>query len=154
MLITARSIDGEDRFSRGVVGHAQSRNLKDWEVLPPLTQTDSGFGHMEVFQVEEIDGVPTLLWCSGLIHMSESAQKKHNAGGMFSTTGESLLGPFDIENATRFPHDSIYAARVIKKDNEWFMIGFKYLENGEFVGELTDPIPVTSKPGIGLVPKV
>ena len=153
MFITARSIEGEDRFSRGVVGHAVSSNLKDWEVLPPLTNTNSGFGHMEVFQVEEIDGVPTLLWCSGLVHMSESAQEKYGAGGMFSATGKSMLGPFDIENATLFPHDSIYAARVIQKDNEWFMIGFKYHEDGEFIGELTDPIPVTAKPGIGLIPK-
>jgi beta-fructofuranosidase len=72
---------------------------------------------------------------------------------MFSATGESILGPFDIENATKFPHPSIYAARLVQHNGEWFMLGFRDHENGEFVGELTDPIPVTSLPGIGLVPR-
>jgi beta-fructofuranosidase len=78
--------------------------------------------------------------------------EKYGAGGMFSVTAESVLGPFDLSQATRFPHESIYAARVVEHEGQWFMLGFRDLEDGKFVGELTDPIPVTSLPGHGLVP--
>jgi beta-fructofuranosidase len=69
---------------------------------------------------------------------------------MFSVVGESVLGPFDTSKAVRFDHPSIYAARIVKHENAWYMIGFRNEENGSFVGELTDPIPVKIV-GTGLV---
>lgn len=151
MFITARTNEG-DRWVRGVVGHAVSDDLRTWEVLPPLTEP-GGFGQMEVFQVAVIDGTPTLLWCCGYNELSDPLKQRFGAGGMFSVTGETLLGPFDISQATRFPHPSIYAARVIEHQGQWFMIGFRDMEDGRFVGELTDPIPVTAIPGKGLQPR-
>lgn len=152
MYITARANEGS-KYGRGVLGHAVSDDLLNWEVLPPLTPTESGFGQLEVFQVEVIDGVPTLLWCTGYNELDEPAKAQYQAGGMFSCTGESVFGPFNPREATRFPHPSIYAARVVQREDGWYLIGFRDMEEGEFVGELTDPIPVTSKPGIGLVPR-
>jgi len=151
MFITARANHGE-RFRRGVVGHATSSNLRDWTVQPPLSEPTSGFGQTEVFQVEVIDGVPTLLWCCGWRELTPEALEKYGAGGMFSVTAESVLGPFDLSQATRFPHESIYAARVVEHDGQWFMLGFRDIEDGTFVGELTDPIHVKSVPGQGLEP--
>ena len=49
MLITARSNSGA-QFSRGVVGHAWSPDLDQWEVRPPLSQP-GGFGQLEVMQL-------------------------------------------------------------------------------------------------------
>ncbi len=152
MYVTARASEGE-RFERGVVGHATSSDLRSWTVQPPLSETNSGFGQTEVFQVAVVDGVPTLLWCCGWRELSEDSLEKYGAGGMFSVTGDSVLGPWDLSKATRFPHPSIYAARVVEHEGEWFMLGFRDLEDDKFVGELTDPIPVTSIPGVGLVPK-
>ena len=40
----------------------------------------------------------------------------------------------------------------MRHDGRWNLIGFRDLEDGSFVGELTDPIPVTSVAGTGLVP--
>lgn len=151
MYITARANTGQ-KYHRGVVGHAVSTDLKSWSVLPPLTTPDGGFGQMEVFQVEVIDGVPTLLWCCGFNELSDEAKARYGAGGMFSVTGPSIHGPFDIAQATRFDHPSIYAARVIQHDGQWFMVGFRDIENGAFVGELTDPIPVTSTKEVGCQP--
>jgi len=151
MFITARAAEGE-AFDRGVLGHATSADMRNWTVQPPLTDAGAGWGQMEVFQVEVVDGVPTLLWCCGYRELSDAAKAKFGRGGMFSATGETVLGPFDLENATRFPHDSIYAARIVKRGDDWFMLGFRDIEANGFVGEITDPIPVTSVTGVGLVP--
>jgi beta-fructofuranosidase len=149
MLITARSKSGQ-RFERGVAAHAVSDDLRNWEVLPPVTKPDTGFGQMEVIQVVEIDGVPTMIWCCGVKELSEKAKAKYGTGGMFSVTGGSLLGPFDVSQAVRFPHPSLYAARVVKHEGKWYMLGFIDEIDGKFVGELSDPIPIKLEGG-GLV---
>lgn len=151
MLITARSKDSQlDIKDRGTLGHATSKDMLHWEVQPPLTNGPSGFGQMEVFQVEEIDGKAVLLWCCGEQELSAASKSKFGTGGMFSVVGDSPLGPFDLSKAVRFDHPSIYAARIVKHLGEWYMLGFRDLENGNFVGELTDPIPVRLE-GTGLV---
>jgi beta-fructofuranosidase len=151
MLITARSKDAElDLKDRGTLGHAISEDMLNWEVQPGLIEGATGFGQMEVFQVEEVDGQAVLLWCCGEQELSEDSRTKFGTGGMFSVVGESVLGPFDTSKAVRFDHPSIYAARIVKHENAWYMIGFRNEENGSFVGELTDPIPVKIV-GTGLV---
>jgi hypothetical protein len=40
----------------------------------------------------------------------------------------------------------------VRHADRWQVIGFRNLEDDGFVGELTDPIPVTSRPGRGLTP--
>jgi beta-fructofuranosidase len=64
-----------------------------------------------------------------------------------------VLGPFDVAEARRFPHDSLYAARLVQHDGGWHLVGFRDVEGGVFVGELTDPISVTSAFDTGLVPR-
>lgn len=150
MYVTARSRDGDPR-SRGVVGHCTSRDLRAWTVEPPMTSGGAGFGQLEVIQVEVVDGVPTLLFSCGETELDDDARVRYAAAGVFSVTAESVLGPFDIASARRFDHDSLYAARLVQHDGRWWLLGFRNLEDGEFVGELTDPIPVTSQAGFGLV---
>ena len=94
MIVTARGLEGS-RHGRGVAGHAVSEDLKTWKVLPPLTECESGFGQMEVIQISEIEGIPTMLWCCGPNELSPEMREKYPSGGMFSTTGPSMLGPFN-----------------------------------------------------------
>jgi beta-fructofuranosidase len=153
MLITARDNDESiPTMQRGTIGHAVSEDLKNWTVLPPLGAVPSGFGQMEVFQVEEIDSKPVLLWCCGVKELPKEAKAKYGTGGVFSVVGETKLGPFDTNNAVRFDNESLYAARLVKHENQWYLIGFRDTEDGKFIGELTDPIPVEVS-GQGLVPK-
>jgi beta-fructofuranosidase len=153
MFITARlNDDSLDTRDRGTLGHATSQDMKNWQVQDPIIEGPSGFGQLEVFQVEEIDGKAVLIWCCGPNELSpELKQRFGGRGGMFSVVGESVLGPFDTTKAVRFDHDSIYAARIVQHSGSWHMLGFRNEENGQFVGELTDPIPVTIT-GMGLVP--
>ena len=46
VFVTARANEGE-RYDRGVLGHARSRDLLTWEMLPSIT-APPGFGQLEV----------------------------------------------------------------------------------------------------------
>lgn len=152
MIVTARGLTGS-KHGRGVAGHATSKDLVNWTVHEPLTQTESGFGQMEVIQISEIEGVPTMLWCCGPRELSEEMRAKYPHGGMFSTTGPSMLGPFDPNQAVWFPHESLYAARAVEHQGNWYLLGFLGGEHqGKFGGYISDPIPVRND-GKGLVPK-
>ncbi len=150
MVVTARGIEGS-KNGRGVAGHAVSSDLRNWEVLPPLTSVESGFGQMEVIQIEEVNGIPTMLWCCGPRELTDEMRKKYPSGGMFSVSGESMLGPFDPNQAVWFPHETLYAARVVKHQGDWYMLGFIHGSDDEFGGYISDPIRVVNN-GKGLVP--
>lgn len=153
MLITARVSDDEmDSKDRGTAGYATSSDMLNWQVQPPkIVRNPSSFGQLEVFQVEQVEGKVVLLWCCGPNELSDAARERYGAGGMFSVVGDSKLGPFDPNQAVRFDHPSIYAARIVEHQGDWYMIGFRNEENGQFIGELTDPIKVKIQ-GTGLVP--
>ena len=155
MLVTARSNVGPVN-TRGVMGHAISTDQRNWQVLPPLGAITDDFGQLEVFQYEVIDGVPTVLFCCGWRELSPARQA---AFGQRDATYSFAVGKdltnIDYSKAVGFEQQLVYAGRVIKGPNGWSLIGFINNEgpNGEFVGELSDPIAVTSHPEKGLVPK-
>jgi beta-fructofuranosidase len=139
MLITARAASGPGE-DRGVIGHAVSADLVTWRVEEPLTAAGSGFGHLEVPQVETVDGRPLLLFsCLG----TQLAAKTPGAGGIWAANGETLLGPFDIANARRLTDETLYSGRiVIDRAGRWVMLAFvNAAADGSFVGEITDPMP-------------
>jgi beta-fructofuranosidase len=64
------------------------------------------------------------------------------------------LSDVDFNRAVMFPDTTLYAARLVKDQNGgWNLIAFINYVNGEFLGELCDPIPVTADPIKGLVPR-
>jgi beta-fructofuranosidase len=141
MLVTARAADGAGD-NRGVIGYAHSRNLDEWQVGRPITDPCAGFGHLEVPQVEIVDGRPVLVFsCLG----SELAGDRPGEGGIWLAEGESLLGPFDIARARRLSDESLYAARIIRdRSDRWVLLAFRNTdEAGRFVGEIVDPIPLS-----------
>lgn len=152
MIVTARGLEGS-KHGRGVAGHAESEDLRNWKVLPPLTQCESGFGQMEVIQISEIEGIPTMLWCCGPNELSPEMKEKYPSGGMFSTTGPSMLGPFNPNEAVWFPHETLYAARAVQHEGSWYMIGFIAGPDKDFGGYLCDPIPLVNT-GRGVLPAV
>ncbi|MEY5144689.1 MAG: hypothetical protein RL745_50 [Actinomycetota bacterium] len=152
MYVTARH-DSGDTQGRGAIGLAISKDLDTWQVMPPASANDCGFAQMEVLQSEIVDGVPVLLWCVGFNEVADDLKASFGAGGVFSAVGKSIEGPFDIRGASRFPHDSLYAARLVQHQGTWFLIGFRNYENGQFIGELCDPIPVTATTDAGLIPR-
>ncbi|AEF40168.1 glycoside hydrolase family protein [Hoyosella subflava] len=140
MLITARSNEGVPE-ERGVIGHARSADLLNWESQPPLSKPD-GFGQLEVPQVAVVDGQPLLIFCCNPPELSPRLREPRPSGSVWAVAADSITGPFDIGRAQPFPHPSLYAARLVQNDDQWSLIGFRDTENGAFIGELTDPIPV------------
>jgi beta-fructofuranosidase len=152
MLITARANHGEPK-QRGVLGHATSTNLVDWDVQPPLSEPGQGFGQLEVFQFEVVDRVPIILFCCGWRELSEDRlSKTGRVDFTYSLVVDERLTQVDFSAANAFP-EPVYAARLVKNKDGWNLIGFRNIENGRFVGELSDPIPVTADPVRGLVPR-
>lgn len=143
-LITARANRGPDD-ARGVIGHAWSADLVKWEVRPPLTEPGE-FGHLEVPQVETIDGTPVLLFSVGYDRFSEArrARLPDEEAGTYVAIGESLLGPWDMAGARRIPLADVYAARIVRdRAGEWQVLGFiDGATRGGFVGEIIDPVPL------------
>lgn len=154
MLVTARSNTGPHR-TRGVIGHATSSNLVDWTVQPPLSKPDQGFGQLEVFQFEVVDGVPIVLFCCGWRELStDRAASFGKRDASYSVAVAADLSQIDFNQAKAFEHNLVYAARLVQgPDQKWNLIGFVNEVDGDFVGELSDPIPVTATVSQGLIPR-
>jgi beta-fructofuranosidase len=144
MLITARVRQGP-RLSRGVIGHARSADLTEWEVQPPLTQA-AGFGQMEVPQVTQLDGGTVLTFCCLAADLDDERQARTPETGMWSAPADSLLGPFDITRAEPFEDPSLYAAHLVTVDGGPGLLGFTYMRSGAFVGAIPPPTPVRLSP--------
>lgn len=155
MLVTARARNGVPA-ERGVMGHAVSEDLLEWTVLEPLSAPGQGFGHLEVFQYEVVDGVPLVIFCCGWRELSqERLQSFGKRDATYSVPAPQGLDRVDYTKARAFEANLVYAGRLVQKPSgEWFLLGFINEVDGEFVGEICDPIPVTSDPEVGLVPKV
>jgi hypothetical protein len=68
-----------------VVGHATSPDLRQWTLQPPLTAPeDSGFGQLEVMQVETIDHQPVLLFSCLSEHATQARQTTTKTGGIWA----------------------------------------------------------------------
>jgi beta-fructofuranosidase len=154
MLTTAGSIDSTSRNDEAVMGVAKSGDLINWQVQAPLGKPGQGFGETEVFQFEIVDGVPILLFCCSEQWISNERKGNGETGGIYSLAVAPNLSDVDFNRAVLFPDSSLYAARLVMDiDGGWNLIAFVNLVDGQFIGELSDPIPVTAHHRRGLVPR-
>lgn len=137
--ITGRVKDGPP-LSRGVVAHAISKNLIDWEVVEPVTQP-SNFGTLECPQLVKIDERYYLIF---------SVQREEHVGsdivGIFYMIGDSPYGPFSEAKtlfAGEIPH--LYAGKLLLgPDNHWYLTTWrKRTIDNEFIGDICEPLPIT-----------
>ncbi len=151
-LITARVNHGPPD-GRGVIAHARSDDLIHWDVLPPLTEPGD-FGHMEVPQLVEIDNRYYLLFCT--VSDTHSIARRQRTGlrpvtGIHYLVADVPLGPFRFVSDQFLIGDatgSLYAGKLVMgPDGEWLMLATRmFAPDGSFIGELSDPIPVTIDP--------
>ncbi len=145
-LITGRAnhgpVDG-----RGVIAHARSLDLIQWDVLPPLTEPGE-FGHMEVPQLIAINDRYYLIFSCGSAQLSARRRNRFgNISGSYYLYAESPLGPFrylsDVPLIGDEPN-SLYSGKIVPgPDEKWYLMAFRnYDRNGNFIGEITDPLPV------------
>jgi beta-fructofuranosidase len=147
-LITARSHSGP-ADGAGVVAHARSRDLVAWEVLPPLT-TPGDFAQVEVPQLVHLDGrYQILVSCRAEDHSQQRRQRLENDGqtGTFAYSAHHPFGPYTAADeplaAPDGPLGTLYAGKLIEGESGyWSFMAVRGDGDREFLGELTDPLPV------------
>lgn len=147
-FITARNKDGI-ADARGVIAHAKSDNLIEWEVLPPITDPGE-FVYMEVPQMVAIGGCYYLLFCVG--YSQYSAVRKARVGALQQTGTHYLMadnpfGPYRYMSDDFLvgdAHGSLYSGKLIQDaSGNWQFMAFRNMtEDGEFIGDISDPLPV------------
>lgn len=149
-LITARTNSGP-ADARGVIGHARSHNLVDWEVLPPLTEPGC-FGHLEIPQLVTHDNRWYLLF-STPANMYAAGYRKVIDHVPVTGTGyfiaDNPLGPYELVSDKFLLGDeesSLYGGKLVRApDSHLALLAWRLFdEDGEFLGDLTDPAPVKS----------
>ncbi len=153
-LITARVRSGPPD-ARGVIGHARSSNLRDWEVLPPVT-APGGFGHLEVPQLVRVGDRFLLIFSCGAKHLARNKVEhleQSSWTGTYCLVADHALGPFDVRQSRMLVGDafgSYYGGKLIEdRSSRLQFMAFKaYDREGQFVGELTDPFPFEFEGGI------
>ena len=143
MLLTARACEGP-ADQRGVIGHARSHDLVRWQAQAPLSRPGEGFSHLEVPQVELVEGRPVLVFSCLTAELGGERREAGTGGGIWCLPGKSLLGPFNLTQAVRMTDESLYSGRLIRdRAGRWVMLAFRNRgRNGRFIGELADPVPV------------
>jgi beta-fructofuranosidase len=147
-LICARANDGP-ADGRGVIAHAQSANLLDWEVLPPV-MTPGDFSQMEVPQVCEIGGRYYLLFCTSKADFSAARLTRTGQPAVTGThylVADQPLGPYHYLTDEFLAGDTLgsyYAGKLIPDaTGQWLFVAFRNLtENSSFAGEIIDPLAV------------
>ncbi len=151
MYVTARDASGGPGC--GVVGHAVSTDLLDWQVLPPLSGPTGLFEWLEVIQVVRVEERWVLLFsCLG----TEMPGAPAGAGGVWSVPVEGPGSTVDVRAAVRVTDESLYVGKVVHHAGSPYLMAFRNQgPDGSFVGGLTDPLPVKWRPdGRGIVADV
>lgn len=141
MLITARAKTGTEP-DRGIVGHATSPDLATWTAGSALSEPNSGFAHLEVFQVIEIGGQNHLVFCCDTPKLVGPRQGQK--GGIWSLPVGAMPGPVDPRQARLLVPEALYAGRVAldRQGRPWLLAFHNVTEAGDFVGGISDPIPL------------
>jgi beta-fructofuranosidase len=148
-LITARVKEGV-ADGRGVIGQARSHDLLHWEVGEPLT-APGAFGKLECPQLVAIEGRYYLLFCT--LASTTAAAHTQRLGrppvtGTHYLVGDNPLGPFRYSTDEFLVGDevgSLFTGKLIQgPEGAWSFLAWRFLTPaGEFIGELSDPYPVS-----------
>jgi beta-fructofuranosidase len=147
MTFTA-ALPNSPEKGRGIVGYAQSDDLKKWQVLPPLSPA-SGFGQIEVTQIAEVNDQWILVFCCGDFHFDDEKSKRF-VTATFSCPADSPFGPYHFDRAQMISDQLLYAGRIVKdRDGVWNLLAFKHGPNdSEIGGWICDPIPLELVEGV------
>ena len=141
MLITARSKAGTEP-DRGVMGHATSIDLGEWRVEPALSQPGSGFAHLEVFQVVEVDGSKHIVFCCDSAKLVGG--RSGEVGGIWTQPLDRFPAEVDFRAARLLADERLYAGRVAQdRSGKLFLLAFHNAgADGQFSCGISDPLPV------------
>lgn len=147
MLITARVPTG-GTDGRAVIAGARSHDLVQWTVGPPVT-APGDYAQMEVPQVVTLGPRSYLLFSvSAWAHSATRLGRGGEAvSGTHYLTGPTPLGPWTAASDRFLVGQAVgplYAGKIIEDPDgaPVFLAFHQYAEDGGFLGQLSDPIPV------------
>lgn len=147
MLITARSRTGTEP-DRGVMAHATSPDLFNWTVEPALSQPGSGFAHLEVFQVVEVEGRKHIVFCCDSVKLAGA--RAGALGGVWTQPLDRFPAEVDFSAARLLVDERLYAGRIaFDRQGRAVLMAFHNVSaDGQFMGGISDPLSVrTGKDG-------
>lgn len=147
-LVTARSPGGAPDGA-GVIAQARSHDLVDWEVLPPLTEPGE-FAQVECPQLVSVNGHHLILFSCLAEDHSATRVERLGADGVTGTFfyRSDELGQLYAPSNTPIIGDTgalgpLYAGKLVETGPKiWSFMAFRGAGDRDFLGELTDPLPV------------
>ena len=148
LLLCARANHGT-RDERGVIGHVVSPDGRSWEARPPLSAPGE-FSQLEVPQLVHLGGSWRILFCA--TQDDHSAARLGRPGvvrecGTHYLTAEEQFGPYALRGDAFLVGDPVgrhYAGRLLRHGGSWQFLAWRLRDaRGRFVGELSDPMPLT-----------
>jgi beta-fructofuranosidase len=148
ILVTAKADRGPSD-GRGVIGHAWSADLRSWRAGPPLSEPGE-FAQLEVPQLVHLGGAWRILFSAGPRDHSAARLARPGVvaeGGTHYLTSRQTFGRYTLDRDAFLvgdPQSRYYAGRLIQRDGGWFFIAWRHNGgDGRFLGELSDPMPLT-----------
>lgn len=125
----------------GVVGHATSTDLLEWDICPPLSSATGRFEWLEVIQVVQVEHRWVALFNCLSAEMPRDAA---DAGGIWTVPLTGPGEPVDVAAALRLTDESSYVGKLVAdRDHAWHLLSFRNRDVGDdFVGGVGDPVPV------------
>ncbi len=125
----------------------------NWEVLPPVT-APGDFAQVEAPQLVKVDGRYALLVsCQAEDHSQQRIERLGAPGetGTFVFAAGEMLGPYASPGAPIAAPDgplgTLYAGKLVEPEPQaWSFMAFRGNGDRDFIGELTDPLPVAIEP--------
>ena len=147
MLVTARANTG-DLDNRGVIGHAWSADLTQWEVRPPLSAPGAGFCHLEVPQVHQVEGQWFLIFSCGVDALSATNPARGANPGTWALAIDDPTTAYDVPSAAPLTTAAVYSGRLVDdRSGRTVLLGFDSAPGQPFPGTIADPVPVTVTDG-------
>ena len=148
MVVCARANHGPTA-GRGVLGHAASTDRRSWEAGPPLSAPGE-FRQLEVPQVVRLNGAWRAVFSAWWSDHSATRLARPGVvaeGGTHYLVADNPLGPYALDRDAFLlgdPQVSYYAGRVLHHQGTWWLFAWRHADGqGRFLGELSDPIPLT-----------
>jgi beta-fructofuranosidase len=149
MYFTARVPGIAEPNAGGAIGLATSPDLMDWTLRKPV-YAGGMFGQMEVPQVFAHGGRWYMLFCTDASHWSEAYRAFNPQSPVTGThylMADHPLGPWTIAPGPFFDGASParrYSGKIVETESGLVTMGFIHTTpDTAFVGEVSDPIPVS-----------
>ena len=75
--------------------------------------------------------------------LSDARRQTGEPGGVWVLRPDSLLGPYDVTQATRLTDETLYVGKLVqRRDGQWVFAFINQDANGAFVASISVPMPV------------